>query len=66
MRVLQISDVHLGVTTVLGRDAHECLAAVVSDVQQRNLVPDVIVATGDLVHDAQASYADLQAALAPP
>jgi 3',5'-cyclic-AMP phosphodiesterase len=53
LEVLQISDLHLtepGVA-MLGRDADETLQSVLADVERRGLVPDVVVASGDLVHD---------------
>lgn len=52
LEVLQISDLHLTEPreSMLGRDADDTLHAVLADVDRRGLVPDVVVASGDLVH----------------
>lgn len=59
MRVLQVSDVHLGATAVLDRDPLATLDAVVADALARDVAPDVVVATGDLVHEDAGDWADL-------
>jgi len=59
VNVLQISDLHLTAPdkVLFGRDGDATLRAVLDDVERRGLVPDVVVATGDLVHDGdRASY----------
>jgi Icc protein len=67
LEVLQISDLHLiePGTSLLGRDAHDTLGAVLADVEQRGRAPDVVVATGDLVHHGDlAAYRRLGESLA--
>lgn len=67
VHVLQLSDVHFGQERggLYGRDPEETLDAVLADVARRGLVPDVVVVTGDLVHDGSAEgYERLGAVLA--
>jgi len=68
--VLQLSDIHLmgpsrgSVAPMFERDADETLDAVLADVRRRGRRPDVVVATGDLVHDgAPGAYDRVAAAL---
>jgi Icc protein len=59
LEVLQISDLHLTEpgSALLGRDPDETLQSVLDHVARRGRVPDVVVASGDLVHDGDhAAY----------
>ena len=53
VNVLQISDLHLTAPEkiMFDRNGDETLRAVLDDAERRGLIPDVVVATGDLVHD---------------
>lgn len=66
LHVLQLSDVHMvGAGDLYGRDPAETLDAVLRDVRERGLRPDVAVVTGDLVHDGSIEgYERLGSALA--
>jgi Icc protein len=67
IEVLQLSDIHLhgGSGDLYGRDPEITLSLVLDDVAARGLVPDMIVVTGDLVHDgAPDGYRRLATALA--
>lgn len=65
LEVLQISDLHLTElgAPLLGRDADETLQAVLDDVERRGFAPDVVVATGDLVHNGDRAGYDRLARL---
>ncbi len=58
LRVLQITDTHLFADSggcLLGLNTEESLQAVLADVQDRHLPADLILATGDLVHDGSTA-----------
>ena len=66
LEVLQISDLHLTEPgeSLLDRDADATLDAVLADVERRGLVPDIVVASGDLVHHGDlAGYRRLSGVL---
>jgi Icc protein len=60
--VVQVSDLHITEAgEVLGQDARANLELILADVDARGLVPEVVVATGDLAHAGEAaSYAWLR------
>jgi len=69
--VVQLSDLHITEAgEVLGQDGRVNLELILADVAARGLDPDLVVATGDLVHSGEvASYAwlhDRFAALGVP
>ncbi len=60
VKVLQITDTHLfsgNGGRLLGLDTEQSLAAVLEDVRQNRMPADLVLATGDLVHDgSEAAY----------
>ena len=60
LQVLQISDLHLTAPgkMMFDRDGEETLRVVLDDAERRGLIPDVVVATGDLVHDGDVGGYD--------
>jgi Icc protein len=60
IKVLQITDSHLFATSdgcLLGLNTEESLKAVIDDVRRKHLPADLILSTGDLVHDGSiAAY----------
>jgi Icc protein len=58
IKVLQITDTHLFATSdgcLLGLNTEESLKAVIDEVSQKHLPADLILATGDLVHDGSTA-----------
>lgn len=54
MTILHLSDPHLFAdesATLLGVNTHESLQAVLNDIENREIVPDLIVVTGDISQD---------------
>jgi Icc protein len=54
LKVIQITDTHLYADSrgcLLGLNTEQSLISVIASVHARNLRPDLILATGDLVHD---------------
>jgi Icc protein len=68
IRVLQLTDTHLYADpsgTLLGVNTHDSFQRVVAHFRDHHWAADVLLATGDLVHDASPQgYAELRASLA--
>jgi Icc protein len=57
IRILQITDTHLFTGSegqLLGLNTEQSLAAVLADARRRHAATDLVLATGDLVHDGTA------------